>query len=773
MNYGMYLSGCNIDDLKNVIIIPILKPGKDPNCSESYRPISLMSCILKTLERMIKSRLEWWLSNQNLLPLNQFGYKKGFGTIDAVLTLTTDIQISYSRNNYLSTLFLDLKGAYESVNLNILEEKLCKFFFVPNLIARNIINLYSNRLIYVRNSKNERIGPRLNSCGIPQGSVLSPLLFNLYTADIHRLNIPNLKIIQYADDICIYTEHKKWDKSLETLEYGVLYLRQWIFNNGFELSQEKSICSVFTRHNLPQTTNIQLAGYNFPFQSKIKYLGVILDKKLTWKPFIESIKNKCIRGINFLKFVTKIWWGADVETALTFYKAYIRSIIDYGCILYGSASKSLLNNLDVTQRKALRICLGAMKSTPNDALHVEALEPPLSIRRQFLSEKFILKLTFCNIPLLNKISTLNTLDLTNTYWTKKPSPPMCISFRDCNEQLNNIENISTNEFDYWALFAEHRIFFPSYTENTTYSEKILLNILDQFKNPTIIYTDASKLKDGNGCSYFIPFEHVEVKFKLDINCSIFTSEAIAIYKALSDIRTTESKEIIILSDSLSVLTAVNNTHSFSYKINPYIFKIKNTAHNLIKSGKTVIFVWVKAHIGLKHNERVDRLAKEAAINGTLLDHKICLTDYHNQNKLKARNKWMYNWEQHVLSNTSRYGRLQPSIPRQFWHKNLKIPRKYVATIIRLRFGHASYPAHLYKINILPSQQCELCGITSDLDHIFFECRLYKNASNKLIKNIISGCNILPPFNLLNLLSIGSKKLYECIIGFLVETNLKL
>ena len=424
----IYLSGCNIAELKNVIIIPILKPGKDPDCPESYRPISLMSCILKTLERMIKTRLEWWLINQNLLPLNQFGYKKGVGTLDAVLTLTTDIQINFSRNNYLSSLFIDLKGAYESVNLKILEEKLCNFYFIPDVIARNIVNLYSNRIIYIRNNKNEKIGPRLNNSGVPQGSVLGPLLFNLYTGDIHNINIPNLNIVQYADDLCIYSENKTWHSSLETLESGILYMKQWIFENGFELSTEKTTFCVFTRHNihnLLHTRNIQLAGFNFPFRSEITYLGVILDRKLTWKPFIESIKNKCIKGINFLKFVSKTWWGSDVKSALSFYKAYIRSIIDYGCTLYGSASKSLLNNLDVIQRKALRICLGAMKSTPNEALHVEALEPPLLIRRDFLSNKFLLKLNLCNTPLLQKISSLNTFDLTNSYWIKKPSP-LCV-----------------------------------------------------------------------------------------------------------------------------------------------------------------------------------------------------------------------------------------------------------------------------------------------------------------------------------------------------------
>lgn len=118
---------------------------------------------------------------------------------------------------------------------------------------------------------------------------------------------------------------------------------------------------------------------------------MIIDRKLTWKPHIEHILNRCNRGMNFLKSISKTWWGADVSTSLLFHRSYIRSIIDYGCTLYGSASKNNLQKIDVFQNKALRICMGAMRSTPIEPLHVEALEPPLKYRRNHLSHKFLIK----------------------------------------------------------------------------------------------------------------------------------------------------------------------------------------------------------------------------------------------------------------------------------------------------------------------------------------------------------------------------------------------
>ncbi|XP_072392272.1 uncharacterized protein [Diabrotica undecimpunctata] len=113
-----------IDSFKNILVVPIVKPGKDPNIVSSYRPISLLSCAFKTLKSLLKFRLDWWIQKENLLPVNQFGYKRGFGTLDALTTLIVDVQNNLTRNNYLIALFLDIEGAYESVCLSILKFKM-------------------------------------------------------------------------------------------------------------------------------------------------------------------------------------------------------------------------------------------------------------------------------------------------------------------------------------------------------------------------------------------------------------------------------------------------------------------------------------------------------------------------------------------------------------------------------------------------------------------------------------------------------------------------
>ena len=147
-------------------------------------------------------------------------------------------------------------------------------------------------------------------------------------------------------------------------------------------------CQTYTLHPDP---DLKLYGSSIPVVEETKFLGLMFDRRLNFKSHLKYLKDKCLKAINLLRVVAHTDWGADTQTLLRLYRSHIRSKLDYGCVVYGSARVSYLQSLDRVQNLALRICLGAFRTSPITNLHVEANEMPLSLRRDKLSLQYILK----------------------------------------------------------------------------------------------------------------------------------------------------------------------------------------------------------------------------------------------------------------------------------------------------------------------------------------------------------------------------------------------
>lgn len=215
------------DQMKEIVVCLILKVGHDPLLPSSYRPISLMPCVTKIYEKMVKSRLEFLCESHNVFPDRQFGFRRNQGTLDAISHVVTDAQCSLTQNKYLMCIFVDLKGAYDAMNLGLLAQSLYEVGLSEN-VSRNIVSLYQNRKIYIRDDSNQLHGPRFTSLGIPQGSILSPILFNIYTRHLHDLFENPIKCVQYADDICLYVTRNTYEDCLRDFRHILYVLKMWV-----------------------------------------------------------------------------------------------------------------------------------------------------------------------------------------------------------------------------------------------------------------------------------------------------------------------------------------------------------------------------------------------------------------------------------------------------------------------------------------------------------------------------------------------------------------
>lgn len=230
---------------KEVIVYLIPKPN-----STKTRPISLTSCMAKIMERMIKTRLKWIMEHRQILSTSQMGFRRKKSCIDNLAHLTTNIRITFAKNLYLLAIFLDIRGAYDNVVPGILRDELTTLG-ISNRIIQFIYNLIGERNNFFV-SRGELQGPFKTGKGLLQGSVLSPLLYAIYTRNLEKEIGIGTQILQYADDIVIYRPEKKLPEGVDRMTTEIARVDRWMEKHGLELAPEKTNFVVFTRKRLEE-----------------------------------------------------------------------------------------------------------------------------------------------------------------------------------------------------------------------------------------------------------------------------------------------------------------------------------------------------------------------------------------------------------------------------------------------------------------------------------------------------------------------------------------
>lgn len=704
----LWLTGEIPSSWKTIVIVPILKPDKDPKSADSYRPISLSSCVGKIFENMLKTRLELYAESRSIIPHDQFGFRKGRSTIDSLLKFTGDIQESFCENSYLISTFLDVSGAFDNVDLPTLVEIL-HCFNIPGKVSKWIFNFFYSRTVFLK-FNSVLHGPKIAYKGVPQGATLSPLIYLLYTSELHRfVSVPRLSVLQYADDIVLYTSNRNLllaELSLnEALRQLYLYYKVKL---KLDVNPTKSTAMIFSKKiDFHDSVNIVYSSVNIQLVDEKRFLGIIFDSKLIFQSHVYKIVDKMQKSINIMRHLASVSWGMDPKILNMLFKSIVRSHYDYGLVVYGKyISKFLYRKLEVMQNKGLRLITGAFCSTPINSLEIEAGIPPVLIRLRYLTEKLYIKI------LGNKMY----LDLFQNN-----------SLLQC-EHLNNLKQICKciDHRENWALSTvEIQTMIPKVCtkkiSNNTEFVEFVNNEKPRYRK---VYTDGSKTDRNTKAAYYDSKVKFGRCFTLDQNASIFTAEAYAIYAALQYIRGINTDHsFLIVTDSLSVLTCLENIH-ISYKTNIYITKIREIL--LESEDKEIEFMWVPSHSGITGNEIVDSLMKiqhPSIDNLQYLAPAVPITDYGSILKARMFDHWHEDWEETKVFKGNWYAQIQKCIPRRPWYFKLKSPsRKYITTINRLRLGHGRFSAHLKRIKVIASDECEFCNSdVATLDHLFLQC----------------------------------------------------
>lgn len=375
----IWLDGQFPSSWHQALIVAIPKPGKNRTEPSSYRPISLTNCLCKIMERMVNSRLTYYL-DYNSMALNiQCGARKGHSTIDNLTRVSTFIQDGFIQQKHTIGIFFDLEKAYDRAwSCNILTT--LQQWGMKGPMYTFIRNFLEQRQISVRvGSKVSQ--PHILDNSTPQGSVLSCTLFAIAMQSISRFLPSDGLSSLFIDDFGVLFSSKCLADLQTKLNRALKSLEEWSIQYGFRFSPNKTKAIHFCKKR-SCSSSPPLFLYNEPinYHPTCQFLGLTFDRKLTWVEHIKQLKTSCLNRLNLLKTVSRQSWGADRKTLLMMYRSLVRSRLDYGCEIYSSASSTVLATLDTVQSQALRLCLGAFRTSPVVSLNAESHEPPLRVR---------------------------------------------------------------------------------------------------------------------------------------------------------------------------------------------------------------------------------------------------------------------------------------------------------------------------------------------------------------------------------------------------------
>jgi hypothetical protein len=351
------------DSMKISKIVPLYKSG-DPMVISNYRPVAILPLFSKLLERMMYNRLMSFVNMNKILYKYQFGFRQNHSTALAITILVNHLLSAMDNGDIVVGTFLDFRKAFDTVDHSILLGKLEKYG-IRGLALEWIKDYLLNRQQYV-SFNNVDSNYLLIKCGVPQGSILGPLLFILYINDIMYISKSLVPII-FADDTNIFLKGKNVHDIIQRLNSDMGYIFSWLNTNKLSLNTEKTHFMIFKSRNrqLGAMSPLLINGKEISQVVSTKFLGVILDSKLSWEGHIKHIKSKVARGIGILCKARK---SLDKTTLVTLYYSMVYPHITYCIEAWGRAVQTHFSSLFKLQKKILRIITSSAHRTESNPL---------------------------------------------------------------------------------------------------------------------------------------------------------------------------------------------------------------------------------------------------------------------------------------------------------------------------------------------------------------------------------------------------------------------
>ena len=345
-----FLTGVIPNEFKMAIVTPVFK-SNDKESFSNYRPISVLPCFSKILEKLMYKRIIKFIDKHNTLNEHQYGFRKKHSTNHAILELVTKITKAIDSNQYTMGVFLDLSKAFDTVNHAVLLYKL-EHYGIRGIVLEWFKNYlqFRKQVVKYKITKSDSL---TISCGVPQGSVLGPLLFLIYINDISRCS-QLLSFILFADDTNLFLSHHDIETLIRIMNEELEKVALWLTANKLSLNVNKTHLMIFKtrKKRLSHNAHVVLNGSPIEKVKYTKFLGIFIDEELSWKYHINHISAKVSKMVGIM---AKARHHLSLKLLLTLYNTMIYPYLTYCNVIWANTYSTRLRSIFMLQKKIVRI----------------------------------------------------------------------------------------------------------------------------------------------------------------------------------------------------------------------------------------------------------------------------------------------------------------------------------------------------------------------------------------------------------------------------------